>query len=167
LHYLRNEQAYKDRVASWREDNKEQYENRIKEYFSRDEVRERQRKTTIEWAKKNKERKKKSDKEYVQNNRPRVRGYQAKRRALVRNAAPAWLTNEHKAQIQAKYDEAERLTQETGIPHDVDHIVPLAGKIVCGLHVPWNLRPLPRVVNNRRPRIYQGDDVPIDSNETS
>lgn len=55
-------------------------------------------------------------------------------------ASPSWLTNEQKSQIDSIYWLA-RLQQElTDEQYHVDHIVPLRGKTVCGLHVPWNLQ---------------------------
>ena len=78
----------------------------------------------------------------------------SKRNAKKKKATPPWLAKEHLDAIKAVYIEAERLTLETGIRHEVDHIVPLSGKTVSGLHVPWNLRAIPAVENNRRPRIW-------------
>lgn len=65
---------------------------------------------------------------------------QAKRRAKKIQATPAWLTKEQLEQILGFYTKAKRLEQETGIKHHVDHIVPLQGLNVSGLHVPWNLQ---------------------------
>lgn len=59
-----------------------------------------------------------------------------RRRRHERQATPPWADL---AAIRAKYAEAERLTRETGEQYVVDHIVPLRGAIVCGLHVHWNM----------------------------
>ena len=52
--------------------------------------------------------------------------------------------------IAAIYAESERLTRETGIPHEVDHIYPIQGKTVTGLHHEDNLRVVPRHVNRAK-----------------
>jgi len=57
-------------------------------------------------------------------------------------AAPAWLTSKQLEQIKCFYIEANKKSIETGIEHQVDHIIPLQGDNVCGLHVPWNLQVL-------------------------
>ena len=66
------------------------------------------------------------------------------------NAIPKWLTAEHKAQIASIYAQAKQLEMETGVPHQVDHIIPLQGDNVCGLHVPWNLRAITAKENRRK-----------------
>lgn len=88
----------------------------------------------------------------------------AERDAQKLRAMPPWLTDAHKAEIEAIYAEAVRLTRETGIPHEVDHIVPLKGRhprtgehIVCGLHVPWNLRVVPWYDNRAKWCIFDPD----------
>jgi hypothetical protein len=61
----------------------------------------------------------------------------ALRRAVERNACPAWADRE---KIKAIYEKAFIMRKETGLPYEVDHIYPLISPYVCGLHVPENLQ---------------------------
>lgn len=70
-----------------------------------------------------------------------------RRVARKRKATPAWA---NKAAIRSFYAEAARLTAETGVEHQVDHIVPLQSRRVCGLHVESNLQILPKSVNQSK-----------------
>lgn len=67
----------------------------------------------------------------------------AKRRAAIACATPPWLSDEQQAEIRAIYASATRGTE-------VDHVIPLRGRGVCGLHVPWNLQHLPKSANRRK-----------------
>jgi hypothetical protein len=58
----------------------------------------------------------------------------------VKQAKPRWLTEDHEFFIEEIYSLRDLRTEVTGVVHHVDHIVPLKGKDVCGLHVPWNLQ---------------------------
>ena len=74
----------------------------------------------------------------------------AKRRATKLLAIPYWLTQEDYKAIEVTYKEASKLTQETGIKHNVDHIIPLQGKLVCGFHCPANLQILTESENKSK-----------------
>lgn len=64
--------------------------------------------------------------------------YRAKiRKSTVKMATPLWACYES---IQTKYKERETMSKVTGLVHHVDHIIPLQGENVCGLHVASNLR---------------------------
>ena len=72
---------------------------------------------------------------------------QVKREAVKRRAVPLWANLEA---IEAVYKEAARLTRDTGVKHDVDHIYPLQSPKVCGLHVEHNLQILTHLENMRK-----------------
>ena len=114
------------------------------EYFARPEVRERRRAYARERYQNSpeeikelfRERNRISSKIHQSTKNARCALYRAAK--LLRT--PKWLTNEQKQQIKSFYKEANRLTKETGIPHHVDHILPLQGDLVSGFHIPENLR---------------------------
>lgn len=64
--------------------------------------------------------------------------------------SPQWLSDKLKREILALYELAHRLSDETGVPHHVDHIVPLRGSTAWGLHVPWNLQVITAQENLRK-----------------
>lgn len=70
-----------------------------------------------------------------------------RRQASKRNATPTWAD---RAAIQAVYKLARELEHKTGLPHEVDHIVPLTSKVVSGLHVAANLQVLPRKLHRAK-----------------
>ena len=72
------------------------------------------------------------------------------RKGSVKQATPPWLTKEHKKLISDLYLHAEDCFVTSGEQYQVDHIVPLKGKDVCGLHVPWNLQILPSDLNLKK-----------------
>lgn len=73
--------------------------------------------------------------------------YNALRRTKKSQRTPTWLTPEHKKSIAYFYWLARDAGVITGENYHVDHIVPLNGRNVCGLHVPWNLQVLPEKTN--------------------
>jgi len=81
----------------------------------------------------------------------------ANRRANKLNATPKWLTETHLSEIKNFYWLAKDLTAVSGETYHVDHIVPLKGENVCGLHVPWNLQVLPADINLSKGNRYAND----------
>jgi hypothetical protein len=70
--------------------------------------------------------------------------------SAIRRATPPWLSAAQKQDIEGIYASARLITKSTGVLHHVDHIIPLNGRNVCGLHVAWNLRVIPWQDNLRK-----------------
>ena len=108
-----------------------------------------------EWYKENKDRKASGSKALYEKNKA-VRTEQikkwrkdnpycgyiscAKRRASKLKATPSWLSEFDKNYIKSLYKQAMVLSKLEGVKYHIDHIIPLQGKTVSGLHVPTNLQ---------------------------
>lgn len=71
----------------------------------------------------------------------------ARRRASKLKATPPWLRKQDFEEIKELYEIAKAFKLYTGEEYHVDHIIPLQGENVCGLHVPWNLQVIPAKEN--------------------
>lgn len=80
-------------------------------------------------------------------NRDKVNGYAATVRAKRIKRKPRWIKDVFEDEIKIWYRRAKILKQFTGQLWEVDHIVPMNGKKVSGLHVPWNLQLLTKKQN--------------------
>ena len=88
--------------------------------------------------------------EYKQNNVAKVNVIAAKRRAAKMHRTPVWLTEDDHWMIEQAYELAVLRTDMFGVPWHVDHVLPLQGKTVSGLHVPTNLQVILGVENARK-----------------
>ncbi|MDN7993563.1 HNH endonuclease signature motif containing protein [Burkholderia orbicola] len=70
-----------------------------------------------------------------------------RRRLVKRLATPKWVDPVAISQI---YKERDEKIEQTGEAYEVDHIVPLSHPLVCGLHVPWNLRVIRKTRNKQK-----------------
>lgn len=86
------------------------------------------------------EEKRRNRAEYKDRNVDVVRADTSVRKRRHREATPKWLTKQERLQMRDLYVQARKMTELTRERYVVDHIVPLRGEEVCGLHVPWNLR---------------------------
>ena len=73
------------------------------------------------------------------------------RKSHIKQATPSWVD---KRKLHEIYKNRVDISNETGIIHHVDHIYPLRGELVCGLHVPENLQIIPAYENMEKSNKY-------------
>lgn len=98
-------------------------------------------------ASENPERKREMERRWYRNNPARFAKKRIDRRQSVKQATPAWSNT---FIVEEAYRLARLRTQLTGIKWHVDHIVPLKGAEVCGLHAHTNVQVIPAVVNHAK-----------------
>jgi hypothetical protein len=103
----------------------------------------------------NKDRKREWQRQYLKANPGHSAAYVAKRHAAKLKRTPAWLTEFDLLKIKCMYQLAAMRNRESGYDWHVDHIIPLQGEFVSGLHVPNNLRVIPAVDNRRKSNLHE------------
>ena len=124
-------------AREWRERNEERrYELRCAEYW-KDPVAART-----------------ATKVYGKNNVAKTREWGRAYQAAKRQRAPKWLDADDRWLLAQAYELAVLRTKITGFVWHVDHIIPLRGKLVSGLHVPLNLQVIPATANMQKRNRY-------------
>jgi hypothetical protein len=148
----KNREAAKLRAKKWHYKNKKRANENSKRW--RQENPERLKELSKRWHEENKERVKELNRAWKKANKHKVNANTRMRQAAKLNATPPWLNEDHKFMLEEIYELRDLRTQATGVVHHVDHIVPLRGAKVCGLHVPWNLQVIPASANIRKGNSY-------------
>lgn len=73
-------------------------------------------------------------------------------------ATPPWVSHKEMMALQV---EKLRISEQSGIRHVLDHVVPLNHPMVCGLNVPWNIQVVPYWHNSRKSNNYSPDQLEL------
>lgn len=167
----RNKEIAYERVKEWRKNNPERWAEQNKRYVEKhpDKVKAKTLRSRIKhieirrikdceaaakYRKSNKEKVATAKKKYAQIHKEKINASVAKRKAAKLHRSPNWLTLDERWMIEQAYELAVLRTNMLGFSWHVDHIIPLQGETVSGLHVPTNLQVIPGVDNIRKKNKY-------------
>ena len=146
--YWENRDTLLQKAKDYYRNNKEAKKAYDKEWYLKNK--DRKHKSNKKWNDRNREQINKVISKWKKDNPEKVRAYTNKRRAKQLQALPEWITSDQLKEIENFYWLAKDLYCITGEEYHVDHIIPLQGEDVCGLHVPWNLQILPADLNIKK-----------------
>ena len=139
-------------MKKWLKNNRETHSARVKKWqaANKDKIRE----DAKAWEKANPEKVKAKKLRYIKKHPD---AYTARSVASVAQRAkrvPQWLTSDDRWIMREAYKLAKLRTKLFGFVWEVDHIIPLRGSIVSGLHVPTNLQVIPKQENRNKRNHY-------------
>lgn len=115
--------------------------------------------TQLEWNRNNKALRNFLSSKWRKQNRGKMNALKIKRISDTMRRTPVWLTDDELWMIKQAYELAALRSKTTGVDWHVDHVVPLRGKFVSGLHTPYNLQVIPAIVNLRKGNRYATREI--------
>ena len=97
----------------------------------------------------------KADRKFQRNNPDKMNAKNARRRSAKLKRTPNWLTSDDHQLINGLYKKAALFNKYCKQKYQVDHRIPLQGKLVSGLHTPLNLRVIPSKQNLSKGNYYE------------
>lgn len=162
-YYQRNKERIKARSAAYRESNPEKAKAAVAAWYASEQGKARRREYFKTYAKgdvfkrcaaesreRNKEKIVERGRQWRLNNPDKNNVKGNRYRALKLKRQPSWLTPDDHWMIEEIYQLAQLRSNLTGVQHHVDHIIPLKGRSVSGLHVPTNLQVVTAEHNARK-----------------
>lgn len=125
---------------SYYESNKQKHSEKMKEHYAQNHQSYKDR-----------------AKRWKSKNRAKHNASCMERHVLKVSRSPEWAKELTDLVCSEAYDKAKRLSDLTGVPYEVDHIVPLRGKTVCGLHIYSNLQVIPASENRSKKHLWWPD----------
>ncbi len=150
-----NPESYKQSCRKWLESNRDVHNVRVKRW----QANNKEKVAAIQklWVKANPEKVRKIQ---LRSRKKHPEMYTARAVASVARRAkrvPKWNTPDDRWLMAQFYDVARLRTKATGVVWEVDHILPLRGKEVSGLHVPSNLQVILKAENRAKRNFVSAD----------
>ena len=147
-----NPEKQKHAMRKWWENNKETHNGRVKNWQAANP--EKVKETAKLWVAANPEKVAEKTKRYRQRHPDQTTAWAAASVARRSKRVPNWLTPDDKWMLKEAYSLAKLRTRLFGFVWEVDHVLPLRGSFVSGLHVPTNIQVIPKALNRAKRNVY-------------
>lgn len=146
--YKNNREAQYEAWRKWYELNKDVHNERVKRWQTVNK--DKTRADAKAWVAANPEKVAAKTKRYREAHPDKVAAWAASSVARRAKRVPKWLSEDDKWMLQEAYALAKQRTKMLGFVWEVDHIIPLRGATVSGLHVPTNIQVIPKAHNRAK-----------------
>ena len=156
-HYEENRDEVLARKKKYYEENRDKALARQKEH--RKENREKEAARNKKYYEENRDKALARQKKYNADNPEKKAATNAKRRAAKLERIPSWSNKADLKAIRKIYARCRRINKLTGVEHQVDHVIPLQGENVSGLHHSTNLAIIPAALNASKYNKWEFQEV--------